>query len=216
MHFSRFSGILWCFLILCGSSKLDKKVEELLQREIQSGPADMVEKLKPQYEKLRQDPMDKVSYNNIGDVYFKYDMLEDARLMFDIAIRIDSTYIPALFNQSVIEMKEKQYQAGVNLLCKIIQIDPTNIKAITNLSDYYYKTGQLSKALEYTTLAFNLQPVNSQMAYNLAVIYLTMEDTTMGTEYLEKALQLDPQNQTAHQRLNMILYEKKSTKKPKP
>ncbi len=200
----------------CGSPGLDQQVDERLQHQIRSGPPELVEKLRPWYEKLRVDPLDKVTFNNIGDLYFQYEMMEDARLMFDFAIRIDSTYVPALFNLSVIEMREKKFQSGVDLLFRVLKVDPNHIRAITNLSDYYYKTGQFNKALEFTSLAFNLQSDNSQMAYNLAVIYLALEDSVMGKAYLEKALQLDPRNQTAQQRLNMILYENQPHSGPKP
>lgn len=213
MSFRLLIGVLMVLFFCEKGPKVDMSIKQTLETDLKNLPVEITFQLRPLYEQLKKNPMDKQIYNNLGDIYFKSGNMDNARLMFDFAIRIDSNYVPALFNLGVIEAKGKNLEKSVVFLEKVYKNQPDHIKAITNLCQIYYHLNQLKKSLEFAIIAFNLKPNDSQIAYNVAAVYQSLGDMDMAKDYFEKSIQLDPNNENSKMRLNQLLYQKTQKKK---
>ncbi len=200
------------FMLLFSCSNKKKETDsanalKVMEKDLDNANTIFTNRLKVLYEELKKNPMDKKVYNNIGDFYFKNGFVKNAKMFFYLALKIDSNYVPALFNLSVVYNYTGRYDSTIYCLERIHKIEPDNIKALTNLSRFYYKKANLQKALEYATLAYNKNPDDSNLCYNIGKIYEALKEYDLAKEYYEKAIELNKNNKKAEVSLKMLIHK---------
>ncbi|GAX60606.1 hypothetical protein SCALIN_C13_0119 [Candidatus Scalindua japonica] len=135
--------------------------------------------------------------NILGDAYLKKNMLNNAVLVFNKILDIDSNFVPALLNIANIRLQLNQPAIAVHHYKSVQKIDPQNIAAHSGLGNAYALMGKHTDAItEFETLK-KAEPENVYTYFPMVRSYLALDEDKKAHELLKKVLELDPENQNA-------------------
>jgi len=124
----------------------------------------LVKKLKV---RIKKDPKDIESINELGIVYFQHEKLDDADKMFAKAIELDPGNSGALNNLGNLAFIAGRYEEALANYQKAAEIDPGDAGLWLNLARTALNAGQKAKAREYGRKAIELDSSLEPMVQSL-------------------------------------------------
>ena len=130
------------------------------------------------------------SYFLLGNIYREMSNFKDARINFEIAIRLDQNFNNAHIGLANLDIDEGNFENAQNKLGEIlIKKDlskPIKIAAEISLGIIYQSKGEYKDAEKIYIHILEEDPKNGDANYNLAICYLNMQNYKMGWIYHEK------------------------------
>jgi len=96
--------------------------------------------------------------NKIGVAYHHMFDLNDAKLYYERAIKLDPNYAQAVNNLGAIYHAEKNYRQAERYYRRAIKLDPKSPLFYSNLGTAYFFSGNVKKGAEAYSQAFALDP----------------------------------------------------------
>ena len=128
----------------------------------------------------------------------------DAIEAFNIAIKIDSSFLPAWINIATAFQKEGNYKEAQQATEKVLRLDPDNSDAHLSLGVIHTHLGNLDQALACTLRSRELRPDNPITHRRLAGIYKNLGHLDQALASILASLELQPTNAAAHMNLGEI------------
>src|SRR5919205_1284225 len=117
--------------------------------------------------------------------------LEDAIRSFELALRIDPSYVDAWIKKGYSHFHLEEHLVAISCYDKALDIDFDNSEAWNLKGLAYYRTGNYDKALECCERAIDRNPTDGMSWYNKAC-YLTLNGKIDdGIEALKRAIEID-------------------------
>ena len=119
------------------------------------------------------------------------DKLSDAIRSFELALRLDPTYVEAWIKKGYAHFHLRDYSFAISSYDMALNIDPDNHEAWNLKGLAYYKMNNYTKAIECCTKALDSNPSDGLVWYNYAC-YLTLDGKIdNGMEALKRAIEID-------------------------
>lgn len=126
-----------------------------------------------------------------GVNYMSNDKLSDAIRSFELALRLDPTYVEAWIKKGYAHFHLRDYSFAISSYDMALNIDPDNHEAWNLKGLAYYKMNNYTKAIECCTKALDSNPSDGLVWYNYAC-YLTLDGKIdNGMEALKRAIEID-------------------------
>ncbi len=130
----------------------------------------------------------------MADIFEERQMYKDANKYYDSVSKKSEMFYPAQIKKANNLSEEKQYDAAVKVLKKLLRDNPKNFQVLFNLGDVLRINNQQSDAIKYYNEAINSIFYESEkywpVYYALAVSYDKNKEWLKAQESLEKALKL--------------------------
>ncbi|MDY6861634.1 MAG: tetratricopeptide repeat protein [Thermodesulfobacteriota bacterium] len=157
---------------------------------------------------IKQYPEVPQAHNNLGIIYKKKGMIEEAFAEFNKALSLSSKYIDVHNNIGLIYEEKLMLNEAINEYRKALGIDPDNIVSLNNLGNIYYKKGLLNKALFYNRKAMGIEPNCAETHNNLGNIYRKKGMFQKALDEYNRALKINPDFEKVYFNLG-LMYEGK-------
>lgn len=155
----------------------------------------------------RKAPRDSaVVWNKLGIAYHHMFALEQAKVDYEQALRLDPRYGEALNNLAAVYYAEKDYKRAERLYRRALKFIPNSATAYNNLGTAYFAQGKFKQGTEAYRAAFAIDPLvfsgdplqtisetsstdeRARVDYCLAELYARAGMKDQALEYLRKAL----------------------------
>jgi tetratricopeptide (TPR) repeat protein len=150
----------------------------------------------------------------IGQIETSKIPLSDSALSyFELAIRIDSSYVEPWYQLARYYMFKENYPKARELLLKALDLNPLHEKSHSRLGMIYYYMGnsELAKKSYLTALALNPRDFNTR--YNLGELYYSvLADTQNAFREFNEALKENPAHVDANFKAGLICLQNNMTK----
>lgn len=115
-----------------------------------------------------------------------------------------SPEIRADFDAAMTHIKAEEYDAGIELLTKVVKATPPSATPGVNLALAYKKTGKLNQAEENLKLALGVEPDNPVANNELALLYRKTGRFSEARQVYEKLLEKYPNYRMVHKNLGIL------------
>jgi tetratricopeptide (TPR) repeat protein len=147
-----------------------------------------------------KSPADVRPFMTMGSLYEKAGKLDDAKIAYEAALRIQPSYGPAANNLAAIMLDHNgSIDQAVSLAQVARQTMPENANAADTLGWAYYNKGTYRFAAELLEEATKKRPDNPEYFYHLGLTYAKLDDRAKAVGALKKAMALDPNFKYAKQ-----------------
>ncbi|HXI03811.1 MAG TPA: FG-GAP-like repeat-containing protein [Candidatus Saccharimonadales bacterium] len=133
-----------------------------------------------------------IEHNNIGIALLAQFKPADAEKEFDLALRADPAYVPALVNVGIAQLAEVRYDDAIASFQNALLADPSNVYAHYNLSLIYKIQGKAAEGIQHALSAVASDPRDADLQYNLGTLYQSTRDLDKAIKAFEAAIRLDP------------------------
>jgi len=134
------------------------------------------------------------AYNAMGVATLKLGNKDDARDLFNTALKINSQYATAYDNLGVLEMMEGDLNAAEQNFLKALKYNTTNPTSMYHMGQLETARGNFSKALTWINHSVHLHPMSSP-AWNLqGELYLKQGNQPAAINSFRKAVAVKPEN----------------------
>ena len=151
----------------------------------------------------RRDDAD--AYYNLGTLFVRKQLLQEARENLDRAVSLKPNYPNAWINLGLISEREGKSEEAIRDFERAIQQDPGSAIAHLNLGNLYRRIGRPKDAQAALERGVELSPNDPEAVYSLAMFYAEQNDLGEARKYLERALQLEPNFPNALNNLGVLL-----------
>jgi protein O-mannosyl-transferase len=156
-------------------------------------------------------PNTHVAHNNLGNIYYRRDELEEALAEYNVALsirdhhRTRSNYAAVLRKQGKIEEALREYD---NVLSK----NSNSKEAHFGLGLLAAQQGNTGQAVASYSRALELDPSFAEVHINFGALYMQMGDVASALEQYDQALRILPFSASAHYNRAIALRKLKRTK----
>ncbi len=121
---------------------------------------------------MGQDGGTPKQHNNLGVLYARYGMLNEAKSEFKKAA--DADFVPALTNLGNIAFLEKKYEDSIAFFERVLKIQPANKAALIGLAKAKYELDEYS---ESDSLVSKVRRIDPALADRYSYLSYTMTST---------------------------------------
>jgi len=190
-------------LVIAGSISTSEQCSLLLAQAYQ-GIGQLKEAIS-EYKKINMsEAVNKMIPFNLGLCLLNNGNNIDAIEAFQVALKLDNNFIPALASSCTALVNEGRYEEALKMTQKNIELNPNDPNTFVNLGNIYKNLGNLDQALVSTLKALKLQPDNHTAHMNLGNIYTDLGNLDQALASTLKALNLQPNDPDAHMNLGNI------------
>jgi tetratricopeptide (TPR) repeat protein len=107
---------------------------------------------------IELDPMLKVAYNSLGNIYYQQQQYQQALTMYQRALTIDPHYAKARNNLGSTYLRLSMDEHARQELHKVLEVDDTYGLAHYNLACVYARAGDSTMAAQHLQRAIALEP----------------------------------------------------------
>jgi tetratricopeptide (TPR) repeat protein len=119
------------------------------------------------------------------------DKMEDAIRDFDLALRLDPTYVDAWIKKGYAHFHLDEYTVAVSCYDKALQIDVNNAEAWNLKGLAFYRMKNYEKAIQACENAIDFDPNDGMAWYNLACYLVLSGNVGDGLEALKRSIEID-------------------------
>ena len=134
------------------------------------------------------------AHYNIGNYFDERGWSAKALASYEQAMRLRSDMVPPIVNAAMMQARQGNLDASVQLLQKAEHIEPKHAAVNLNLGMALAEQGKMEEAEKHFRTAFAADPASAQAAYNLGVLLNRTAVTDEGVSWCRKASELLPQN----------------------
>jgi tetratricopeptide (TPR) repeat protein len=140
---------------------------------------------------VKKAPQSSQAHNNLGNVYYKNGLGEQAIIEYQEALRIKPDNQEALYNLGTVYHHKGMLDEAIGFYKKAIQLNSYYFSARSNLGIAFAEKGEYDKAIKELKEAIELRP-DVEGYYNLGVFYQRIERNDMAKKEFENALKINP------------------------
>ena len=129
---------------------------------------------------------------NIGLLDIRLGRPTEAAAQYETALRLDSTFVPAMVNMADLDRARGMDEQGAGLLRRAMDIEPANATVRHSLGLLLARQHRYTEALEQLRRASELTPDNTRYAYVYAIALNSTGASTEAMAVLERAHQQHP------------------------
>ena len=111
---------------------------------------------------------------------------------YDKALKIEPTYVDALFNKAFALVSLGKYEEAIEWLDKVIVIDPNYADALNNRGFALYKLSKYEEAIEWYDKVLGIYPNNVFALNNKGLALFRLKRLDEAIQCSDKAIELDP------------------------
>jgi tetratricopeptide (TPR) repeat protein len=126
-----------------------------------------------------------------GISHMSDDKMEDAIRDFDLALRLDPTYVDAWIKKGYAHFHLDEYTVAVSCYDKALQIDVNNAEAWNLKGLAFYRMKNYEKAIQACENAIDFDPNDGMAWYNLACYLVLSGNVGDGLEALKRSIEID-------------------------
>jgi tetratricopeptide (TPR) repeat protein len=126
-----------------------------------------------------------------GISHMSDDKMEDAIRDFDLALRLDPTYVDAWIKKGYSHFHLDEYTVAVSCYDKALQIDVNNAEAWNLKGLAFYRMKNYEKAIQACENAIDFDPNDGMAWYNLACYLVLSGNVGDGLEALKRSIEID-------------------------
>ncbi len=130
-------------------------------------------------------------YYRLGLAYARKEMLDEAILQFQHALKIDSDMAVIYNSMGLIYYKRHNLKRAIESFQIAIDLNPQSTSAHVNLGRTYSSLRNLDGALDQYFMAIKIEPELGAAHYNIACIYSLRKQKGLAIEWLKKAVGSD-------------------------
>lgn len=135
------------------------KIAQIVYKDLETLTRKIVESAILDYKKLLEiDPKDITAMNQVGIVYAKFGLYDEAIAIFEEIIKIKAENPEAYGNLGNIYYLQDKFDSALTQYKLALELDPNNAKAHINLSLVYFKKKMFAEAKEEFNKAKELDP----------------------------------------------------------
>jgi len=139
-------------------------------------------------------PDDVGAYNNIGYIYFRIGMYEEALNAFRQALRIEPKFILSLNNTATVALHMRNFNLAVETGRKIVELDRDYPMGYLSMGRGYNGMGMYNRAIEVLTKADSFSPDNHWVLLHLGRAYKGLGMYEEALRALKKSVKMNPKN----------------------
>ncbi|MFI3301105.1 MAG: tetratricopeptide repeat protein [Candidatus Gastranaerophilales bacterium] len=144
------------------------------------------------------------SYNAMGVATLKLGNVNDAKNLFNIALKYNPNYATAYDNLGSIDLVNGDYKSARSNFLKSIELNSHNPTAWYHMAQVEAASGEYSKALKYINDSLHVNP-NSSPNLNLqGEIYLKQNNQAAAINSFKKAMNVKPEHSSSYLNLANI------------
>jgi tetratricopeptide (TPR) repeat protein len=136
-----------------------------------------------------------------ANFYFNYDYLDNARTLYERAIKSYSDSETAHDRLGRIYLKQKLYASAIMEFEEVERLNPRSVTNLINLGGMYMAIGDAERAEETLKKAKRLNRKSAIVSHRLGVLYLRTGRSEEAERELRRALELDPTLEDARELL---------------
>jgi tetratricopeptide (TPR) repeat protein len=126
-----------------------------------------------------------------GVSHMSDDKMEDAIRDFDLALRLDPTYVDAWIKKGYAHFHLDEYTTAVFCYDKALEIDLNNAEAWNLKGLAFYRLKNYEKAIQACENAIDFDPNDGMAWYNLACYLVLNGNVADGLEALKRSIEID-------------------------
>jgi Tfp pilus assembly protein PilF len=139
----------------------------------------------------------KQQYFNKGLEYLKKDKINDAKLQFLNALKIDPNFAEAASILAEIQFREKNYKQAFTLLQQAVRSKPDLVPAHKGMAQFYKLTGKFPDAQKELEFVLEHTPDDIETLMNLGTIQELQHKAKDAQGTFSRVLELQPNNVSA-------------------
>ncbi|MGH9950418.1 MAG: tetratricopeptide repeat protein [Nitrososphaeraceae archaeon] len=126
-----------------------------------------------------------------GISHMSDDKMEDAIRDFDLALRLDPSYVDAWIKKGYAHFHLDEFTLAVSCYDKALEIDINNAEAWNLKGLAFYKLKNYEKAIQACENAIDFDPNDGMAWYNLACYLVLSKNVGDGLEALKRSIEID-------------------------
>jgi tetratricopeptide (TPR) repeat protein len=126
-----------------------------------------------------------------GISHMSDDKMEDAIRDFDLALRLDPSYVDAWIKKGYAHFHLDEFTVAVSCYDKALEIDINNAEAWNLKGLAFYKLKNYEKAIQACENAIDFDPNDGMAWYNLACYLVLSKNVGDGLEALKRSIEID-------------------------
>jgi len=143
-------------------------------------------------------------YVGLGVVALQNNELEDARMAFQVACRLDSTCAKAYAGLGMAAQQKNDYRYAFDMYLKSLELDSENLIGLLGLFQTSCQMGSFEQVTHYLKMYLDMHPGDTSVMYPLAALYMRDGKIEESQCILRDILILDPDNKDAANLLEEI------------
>jgi tetratricopeptide (TPR) repeat protein len=140
---------------------------------------------------VKKSPNKARPYLNLGKAQAEQDMLDEALLNYQTALRIDPNYVEAHYNLGTLLQLQGKTNEAIEHFLKTIELNPKYAKAYNNLGVMLLKLGKTEEALKNFRQALQIDPNFADAHINMGAALSKLDELSEAVVQFNQALQID-------------------------
>ncbi len=172
---------------------------------------------------VKKSPELPIAHINLGSVYLKKGMIDDAIREYQTVLRFYPDYPGGHLNMGVAFFEKGLFDKAMEEFQTTLRLRPPSTPLVSpeaklnydtyfNMGVVYYTKGLIDEAIEQYQIALKLRPDFAQAHVNLGIAYGQSGFMDKAMEHFQTAVELDPDFASARYNLGTALLERGSTK----
>lgn len=139
------------------------------------------------------DPFNPVYPTTAGQHLWKTSKKNDAEELFRTALKINSKYVPALFNLAYLLQQKDLHEEAVGLLTKVLETEPNHDLALYGRGISNKKLGNDLEAINDFKCTIKIQPLAPHAYYHMSLILFKNKNFAELEPIIQKLSTFEPQ-----------------------
>jgi tetratricopeptide (TPR) repeat protein len=156
---------------------------------------------------LKVDPGNTIAHLNLGNIYLKKKMFDEAAKEARVVLRLEPDAWDAYLLLGNVSKEKGDLNKAEELYNRVLILKPGSFEAMNNLGLIYKMQGTDEKAIEEFKRAIAINPELVTTMHNLADILIGKKLYNEALALCDKILKLKPQDINAHVKIGIILAE---------
>ncbi len=149
--------------------------------------------------RVAAEPNHVEALNDLGEIYYQLDRLEEALAVFTRAADLDTTQIAARVNQGIVLLDLGRPQVAATALEQALRLDPDDVSALINRGLADYAMDRTEQAVAGWTRALELDADNVLAHYHLGVAFADAQLFEEAVREWEQVVALEPEGEAGEQ-----------------
>ncbi len=148
--------------------------------------------------KVLQNPNDAEAHANLGVIYQKQKLYNEALAEYQKAEKINSSNVNTRMNIGTLYQEQKNYDMAINVYNSILQVYPNNTRAMTYKAQCLKALGKNEEAIKAYQAVLGYEPSNKTVRAELFDILKATMPTENVLAYLYQSVQSQPTDANAY------------------
>ena len=149
-----------------------------------------------------------MAYNNLGNIYFRKGLIDEAMNYYISAIQIEPAFAIAHSNLGATLVRKGKIQQAIDQFNRALSIDPGRDDARRNLKKTVAAIDAIKEEIAAREKTAEIETENYELKYEIGTFYHSLGQTKKAIQLYERSLSIYPQFMPAMERLAEIQNER--------